>query len=73
MQNWDVTLKGHFDVPIEDHNTGEILLNFTCIIEADSPWSAAADATDCLSESFNKDVGYTSPVIAEVHVVPHYE
>jgi hypothetical protein len=73
MENWNVTLKGHMDVPIEEHSTGEILFTFTCVVEGSSLWEAMSDAADKLNNAFNKGVGFISPTIEEMHVEPHYE
>lgn len=70
MRNFTVTLKGIFEIPVNENTYGELDFSFTCIIEADTPYTVISDAQAAMSIGFNRGVGFTAPEIHTIIVSP---
>lgn len=70
MRDYTVTLKGIFEIPVNENTVGELDFSFTCIIEADTPYTAISDAQAAMGNGFSKGIGFTSPEIHTIIVSP---
>lgn len=73
MTEYEVTMRGFFEVPIAEHNIGVITFEFKCVVEGANPIQVISTAQDKLVHSFSDGLGYTHPELEELIIKPHTE